>query len=415
MDLELSSVFYRFAVALGLGLLVGLQRERTHARLAGLRTFSLATVFGTLLGFLSQELGGLVLAAGFVAVAALLVTGNLLLIREETVDPGLTSEVALLVMFAVGALVASGPVPVAVALGGTTAILLHMKEELHELAGGLGEKDLRAIMQFVLVSLVILPLLPDRAYGPYGVLNPREIWWMVVLVVGVSLGGYLTLKRLGPRRGSLLGGLLGGLVSSTATTVSFARRSVDSRAASRVAVVVVTLASAVVFVRVLVELAVVAPSSLAVMAPPIVVLLVVLLALALTLWWRTGRTRVELPEPSNPSELGSALLFAGLYALVILMVTATQEEFGDTGLFVAAALSGLTDMDAITLSTAQLVRAGRLEADPGWRLVVIGALSNLVFKGAAVAVLGDRHLLRRIAVAFGSTVAVGVLLLVLWP
>jgi uncharacterized membrane protein (DUF4010 family) len=435
---DLTQIFLKLGIALGLGLLVGLQRERAASRLAGFRTFPLVTVLGTVTALLGRELGGTesavggwVVAAGLLGVAGLIISANLMLAHAEAPDPGQTTEVALLLMFAVGAYLAVGSSAVAVALGGGTAVLLQLKEQLHGLAGRMGERDFRAIIQFVLITLVILPVLPDRTYGPFEVLNPREIWWMVVLIVGISLGGYVGYKLLGRSKGTLLAGLLGGLVSSTATTVSYARRSSEGRGGgetviqrggavrrdglTRTSAVVILLASAVVFVRVLVEIAVVARSAFPVMAPPLAALLGVGLALAAVVWLAVRGEPVAVSDPGNPSELRPAIVFGFLYAVVLLAVAAAKEHWQGSGLWVVSVLSGLTDMDAITLSTSRLVQAGRLDPGLGWQLILLASLSNLVFKGAIVGVLGSRGLAWRIAGLFGVLLVAGALVLTLWP
>lgn len=405
----------QLGIALGLGLLVGLQRERTASPLAGFRTFPLVTMLGTLAALLADKFGGWIVGAGFLAVAAIVVTGNLLEMRVDKPDPGLTTEMALLMMFGVGAFLAVGPAPLALALGGGVAVLLHLKPQMHSMAGRIGERDFKAIMQFVLITLVILPVLPNAYHGPFGVLNPFHIWLMVVLIVGISLGGYVAFKLFGERVGTIAGGVLGGLISSTATTVSYARRSRESPETSRLAAGVIMIASTVVFGRVLVEISAVAPGFLATAGPPIGALMAALGLLALAMMLKGGGDKAALPEPENPSELKPAMIFAALYAVVLLAVAAAKEYFGNRGMYAVALLSGLTDMDAITLSVAQLVEQGRLPAQTGWRLVVAASLANLVFKGGTVVMLGSRALRGWIAALFGSALAVGGLILWLWP
>lgn len=414
--MELTSLFTQLGIALGLGLLVGLQRERVESRLAGFRTFALATVFGTLSAQLALLLESPWLpAAALVALTGLVVLGNLLKLREGEADPGQTTEVALLLMYGVGAYLAVGPAPVAIAVGGGVAVLLHLKPEMHRFADRLVEADFRAVMQFALITLVILPVLPDRTYGPYEVLNPREIWLMVVLIVGIGLGGYLAYKLFGDRAGTLLAGVLGGVISSTATTVSYSRRAADAPRSTPLAALVILIAGAVVFVRVLLEIAVVAPGFLAIAAPPLGVLLAVLVVIAAVAWLTGAPGEAEMPEQANPSELKPALVFALLYALVIFAVAAAREHLGAAGLYGVATLSGLTDMDAITLSTARLVDGGRLAPGTGWRLIVVASLANLLFKTGMVAVLGPRRLLARVSLYFGLAAAAGGALLLLWP
>ena len=253
---ELVDLFQRLGIALGLGLIVGLQRERSGSPLGGFRTFPLATLFGSVSGLIAMRFGGWPIAAGLVVVAALLIMGNL---ERQERDAGLTTEVAMLLMYMVGALVMFGPASVAVIIGGTVAVLLHFKPEMHSIARRLEDPDFRAIMQFVLITLVILPILPNQAYGPYQVLNPFKIWLMVVLIVGISLGGYIIYKFFGEKAGTLVGGILGGLISSTATTVSYARRTSKAPEASALAALVIMVASTIVFGRVLILIGASAP------------------------------------------------------------------------------------------------------------------------------------------------------------
>jgi len=409
--MDISSLFQQLGIALGLGLLVGLQRESAASPLAGVRTFPLVTVLGTVCGLLSQAFGALILAAGIIALTVIIYIGKIIEMSKGHADPGITTEAALLLMFAVGAYLAVGDRAAAIAIGGGAAVLLHFKGELHGAVARLGAGDLKAVMQFALISLVILPVLPNRTYGPFAVLNPRNIWWMVVLIVGINLGGYIAYKFLGQRAGIVLGGILGGMVSSTATTVSYAKRAAAAPGAIGPAAIVIMIASTVVFARLLLEIATVAPAFLPAAAPWLVALLILSAVGSFALWLRSDKDHDEMPEQENPSELRSALLFGLIYAVVLFVVAAVKELYGNRGLYVVAALSGLTDVDAITLSTAQLVNAGRLDADDGWRLVVVAAISNLIFKASAVAALGRRRLFFRILPAYGVVIAAGVLML----
>lgn len=412
----MQDVFLNLGTALGLGLLVGWQRERAKSHMAGVRTFPIITLLGTMCGLLAERFGGWIVAAGLLGIAGLALMSNLVRMRgEEPQDAGQTTEAAALLMFSLGAFLVVGNRPAAVAVGGAVAVLLHLKQPLRRLIGRMTEDDFHAVMKFVLVSLVILPVLPDETYGPYDVLNPREIWLMVTLIVGISLTGFTAYKFFGKGAGTLLGGILGGLISSTATTVSYSRRTKSAPDSTALAAVVIMIASTIAYARVLVEIAVVAPGQLRQMAPPLGMMLGVMaiISAAAHVLGR-GRTN-EMPEHGNPAELKSALLFGGLYALVVLGVAAAKDYFGNRGLYAAAAISGLTDMDAITLSTANLTNAGRIDPVTGWRLIFIASLSNLVFKAGIVAMLGDRRLLLRIAVLYGVALAGGTLLLWLWP
>lgn len=415
--MDVPDIFQRLGLAAALGLLVGLQREHAGTNLAGIRTFTLFTLFGALCALLANTFGGWMVPAGLLAVCALLVTGNLVQRgeRSERDGAGITTEIAALVMFLLGAYLMHGQIVVAVVVAGTLALLLHLKPQMHALVHRLEPKDLKAVMQFVLLSLVILPLLPDKTYGPYEVLNPRNVWWMVVLIVGMQLGGYVLYRLVGDRAGTFLGGVLGGLVSSTATTVAFARRAKEMPGSEGLAALVVMLASTAALARVLIAAAVVAPVALAGIAWPIGVLLASMVLTALVQFALTARQAVQLPPAGNPAELKPALIFAAIYAVVIFAVAAARDWLGESGLYLVALISGLTDMDAITLSTSRLMQQGTVIADIGWRVIIIAALANLVFKGAAAWSLGGAALGRRVAVVFGIPLVVGVVVMLVWP
>jgi uncharacterized membrane protein (DUF4010 family) len=411
MNMELGFLFQQLGIALGLGLLVGLQRESVASRLAGLRTFPLVTLFGSICALLATMFGGWVIAAGLIGLAALILVGKFSETQAGTPDPGLTTEVAILLMFGVGAYLIVGQRSVAIAVGGGAAVLLHFKGQLHGAVARLSDSDLKAIMQFALISLVILPVLPNRAYGPYAVLNPRNIWWMVVLIVGINLSGYIVYKFFGEKVGLLMGGVLGGLISSTATTVSYSRRSARDPDSVRSAAIIIAVASAIVFARVILEIAAVAPSFLAVAVWPLAAMMLAMAISACAMWfWERGKAEA-MPAQENPSELRSALLFSLLYAVFLLAIAFTKERYGSRGLYFVAGLSGLTDVDAITLSTSQMVNLNRISADQGWRVIIVATMSNLVFKAFMVAILGQRQLLGRISGPFGLAMAVGLFLL----
>lgn len=407
-------IVVQLGVSLGLGLLVGMQRERTEASVAGVRTFPLITMFGTVCARLSAEYGGWISAAGLITLAALVVTANIAKLRAGEIDPGATTEVAAVLLYAVGAL-AVLDMSAAVIVGGVVALLLHHKAGMHRLVRAIGDRDVRAIMQFVLISLVILPVLPNRTFGPYDVLNPFKIWLMVVLIVGISLCGYVTFKLLGGRAGALIGGILGGVVSSTATTASYARLSKSGQDQTPLFAAVVVVASTVVFARVLILIAAVAAHSFASLAIPIATMLGAMVVLSAAVYFLTRKKSMKPPDPENPAELKPALIFGALYAAVLIFVKIAQEHFGHAGLYTVAIISGLTDMDAITLSTSQLVGSNQLDPGTGWRTILLASMSNIVFKAAMVAVLGTRLLLAWVGALFAIALSAGGAILLLWP
>jgi uncharacterized membrane protein (DUF4010 family) len=261
---------------------------------------------------------------------------------------------------------------------------------------------------------------------------------MVVLFVGIGLSGYLAYKLFGQRSGAVLAGLLGRLISSTATAISCAPRSRHDRQSVPVVALMIVVASPAVFPRVLTEVAVVAPNMFWKAAPPLAIMLggMVFMAVGVYLAWAKEGQFVSKGDPSNlqpatsgplapnekgelahanPAELLPALIFGGLYAVVLLGAAAAHEYFGPRGLYTIAVISGLHDLDAITLSSARFMEQGQIEPQPGWRLILAGSLSNLVLKGAAVAVLGNRSLFKWIALPYAAALLGGAAMLLFWP
>ena len=414
MDQEL---LVRLVVALGLGLLAGLQRETSQSNIAGIRTFALIALFGLVSGTLSRQAGiPALLVGGLAALAFLLFIANYLKSLTGEPDAGQTTEVAVLLMYLLTAWLAWDHTAEVAVVGGLMILLLYLKEPLRGFAHRLSAADLRAIFQFVALSLVILPVLPNRTFGPYDVLNPFEIWLMVVLITGIGLVGYFLWKWLGTKSGMVLTGLLGGLISSTATTLSFARHSRQNPRLVQGAALVIVLASLVSIIRVCIEIGVVAAEAAPTMVWPFVVLLG---AGALIAWWMYHRIDAppasELLEHDNPAELKSALVFGLLYSLVVLAVAVAETHFGDSGLAVVSFLSGLTDMDAITLSTARLCEEGRLSVSVAWRLILTATMANMVFKTAIVAVVGSTQLFWRLTPYLLVLIACGLALIRYWP
>ncbi|QDU38595.1 MgtC family protein [Maioricimonas rarisocia] len=410
MDAE---IILQFAVSLGLGLLVGFQREWTAPHVAGIRTFAFVTLFGTVSAHLATQVEGWYLTAGLLVVGSMLAVGTFMQVDDDD-EPGLTTHTAALLMYSVGAMIVYFPLELPMLLAGSVAVLLYWKGPLHKFVGRMSSTDFRAVMQLVLLALVILPVLPDRAFDPYGVLNPYRIWLMVVLICGISLGGYIASKFLGDRVGTLVGGILGGVISSTATTVSYSRRIRHGTPVSHAASVI-AIASTIVFARVFVEVALVTPGILWQMAPPLATLMAVMAGATALLFFTSRRVQAPIEIEDDPSELRAALVFGLLYAAILFAVAVAKDHFGSRGLYVVAGLSGLTDMDAITLSTARFVADGQVDVDIGWRMILLGALSNIVCKHVIVGLLGGWRLFLRVAPVFVAAIIAGALILLLWP
>lgn len=396
-----------FATSIGIGLLIGLERQRQSDIKAGLRTFALVGLLGCLCALLAQATdSGWILAAGMLAIAAMMIAAN---VSDplDTGDPGTTSVVALMICYALGAVVWFGHASTAVTLAITTTVLLYFKEQLHGISKSLTHVDLLSMLQFGVLALVILPILPDHDFGPYLALNPHNIWWMVVLISGVSLAGYTALRLIGARHGAALIGLFGGFASSTATTMIFARHARSDADLARAAMVVILLANVVVMVRLGVVSLAVAPN----IAAQLFAVLGCGIALGVlaTLWgWRQLAGGGELPMPNitNPTEIKTALTFGGLYALILVLSAWLQDIAGNRGIYLLALASGLTDVDAITLSSLRMFGMDKLSAAQTITAITLATLSNLVFKTGLVVIIGGAALARRTLPGLGA-IAVG--------
>lgn len=372
-----------FATSLALGLLIGLERQRSGDHKAGLRTFALIALSGTLSAVLARES-----QSAWIMAAALLVLGSMMIAADlrnpnSRQDPATTTIAAVVVCFALGALLAYGHAQLVVALGLATVTLLYFKSELHGVSRGLSRQDMVSFLQFAAISFVVLPVLPDRGYGPYDALNPYKIWLMIALISGVSLAGYAALRLTPERIGPPLVGALGGVASSTATTLVFSRRARDTPAAVPGAALVLVMASLTVLARIAVIAGAVAPALWRELLP--------MLAggaaaggVAALIQWRALKDRKggDPLEIGNPTELKTALLFGALYALILVGTATLNDLAGSAGVYAVALVSGLVDLDAISLSSFQLFRGGHLEARDAAGVVLVAYVVNLMFKAA---------------------------------
>jgi uncharacterized membrane protein (DUF4010 family) len=402
----------RYVVALAIGLLMGLERERNPAAKAGLRTFALTALLGVLAAHLATALDeSWLIAAGLLLVGAMIIAAYLRDPQRDG-DPGTTTVAALMLCYGLGVLVWQNEIQLAVMLGIVATVLLYFKPELRGMSQNLSRRDLLAVLQFAVLSLIILPLLPNQNYGPYGALNPYQIWWMVVLIAGVGLAGYAALRLVGQQRGAVVLGLLGGLVSSTATTLAFSRHARANSAMMPVAVIVIVLANLVVLVRLGVLAAVVAPGVLPQLLP---VLIGGLLVGGIGAVYGVKRLQPQggMPELAmdNPTELRPALGFGLMYAGVLLAAAWLSDLLGTRGLYGVALVSGLTDVDAITLSSLRLLNLDKLTLAVAVNVVTLATLANLAFKSALALAIGGWNMARHAIAGMG---AVGLGLIVGW-
>jgi uncharacterized membrane protein (DUF4010 family) len=394
-----------FLISLAIGLLIGLERERNPTAKAGVRTFTLVSLAGSLGAMLSAQTGApWMLGAGLLVLGGMIVGAHL--IEDGDDDPGTTTVAAVVVCYSLGALVWYGHIQVGITLAILTTMLLYFKAELRGVSRNLTRKDLVSILQFAVLSFVILPILPDRNYGPFGTLNPYQTWLMVVLISGLSLAGYAALRLAGQRHGALLTGLLGGVASSTATTLVFARNTREDPNLAGVAAIVILVANWVLLIRLGIVVAVIAPTLLPLLASLFAGGALAGIGYVYWLWRRIG-SRPVLPEldMKNPAEIRAALGFGLLYAMVLLAAAWLSDIAGQAGLYAVALASGLTDVDAITLSSLRLHGAGSLSAGQTATAICLAVAANMVFKSALAASIGGRELASRIVPGFTLVLA----------
>ncbi len=418
IDLE---TLRNFAIALLIGALVGLEREHRKpaqgsSSVPGIRTFTLMALIGAMAAWLSREFDTpWILVGATLGVSAVIVAGYVVQARREPESIGLTTELASLAVCLLGALTVVGSASLAVALAIVVSALLAFKQPIHSLARKLAPDDIYAVLKLLIATFIVLPVLPDRVVDPWGALNPYKLWLLVILISGLSLVGYVATRLLGTERGLAVTGFTGGLVSSTAVTLSFARRSRELATtggadAGNALATGILLAWLVMAGRIVVLVAVVHLDLLRAILLPAVVLGAATLAMAAVFHLRRPKSSAGAPAPTNevplknPFSLTAAVKFALLFAVVLLVVKVVQRYFPGSGLYLVAALAGLTDVDAITLSMAEYAKGGGV-ADKAAMAILIAALSNTLVKAGLVVGLGSGTLRGRIILATAIIVA----------
>lgn len=394
----------QFATSLAIGLLIGLDRERRSAASAGLRTFALVALFGTLMALLSERTNSPWLLPFGLAIVALMTISAHIQAAKENADPGTTTVVAIIICYGLGAIVWHGYSTLAIMLAIITTILLYFKTELQGISRNLDRRDLVSILQFAVLTFIILPILPNENFGPYEAINPHQIWLMVVLISGVSLSGYIALRLVGQRYGTALLGSFGGLVSSTATTLVYARRGKYNQRIIPTAAVIILIANLVVLIRLSAFSAVVSQSILPQLLP--ILGSGFLLGLGVTAYcWQKFNLQNEMPAPEikNPAEIQTAATFGLLYAIVLFLAAWLSDLAGSRGLYAVALASGLTDVDAITLTSLRLFEIGKLEATETVTAISLGILSNIAFKFGLIFFIGGSLLAKHCALGMIST------------
>lgn len=379
-------------VALAIGLLIGIERgwsnrdEEEGTRIAGIRTFSLIGLLGAVAALLSQQAGVWFLGSAFLAVSALIIASHILGVHADK-DVGTTTAFTMMLTFALTAWSAyDHPIP-ALAITVVVMTLLGHKPVLHGWLKKTTPLDFFSGIKLLIISIVLLPLLPNQGYGPWNAINPYWIWWMVVLVSGLSFLGYLMIQFAGKNTGTIATAIAGGLISSTATTLTLARFARDEQGKSLFAGAAL-LTSAIMFPRVIIEIMVVHPALLYRLWLPLIVMPMGLLGVFYWLWLQHKKTPEKAPpiEHKSPLQLSMALKISLLLAVMLLLSEATKNWFGDQGIYVLSVISGLMDVDAITLSLSRSARhelAGNVAA----RGILLACAANTLAKGIIFAAI----------------------------
>jgi uncharacterized membrane protein (DUF4010 family) len=407
-------LLHRLAISLGVGLIVGVERgwksrqESAGQRPAGVRTFSLTGLLGGVLAAAGGADNYAVLAAGMLVVGVFVIAVYTLTVREIR-DFGMTTELAMIATFGLGALAVLGAPFEATAAAIVMALVLGMKSEFHHVIRGLERRELIATLQLLLIAAVLMPLLPSHAMGPWDAVNPRTIGMLVLLIAGLSYVGYFAVRVLGSRMGLMLTALFGGLSSSTAVTVAYARRSLAATSHRALYGAGIALAAAMMAPRVAVEIAVVNPTLLAGLWPVFAVLALVPLASVAWLSLRSPAADVEHDlKLSNPLQLKAAIVFGLLLSLLFIAGRATEQSIGDAGIYAMAAVAGLVDVDAISLSLAEAASHDLLPAT-AQRAIVIAMLMNTAVKAVLAVALGGLPMLRSATAVLAAALAGGVI------
>jgi len=397
----------RFFIALALGLLIGLEREYARYKergheYAGIRTFPLITLFGALAAFLGELISIWILLLGMLLVGILIIVAYFGVKDKKHI--GATTEIAGLLAFFIGVLTYYGEISFAVILTIIIAVILYARSMLHHFAQHISQKELGSTLAFAVIVFIILPFLPDQGYGPYNLFNPHFIWLMVILISGIGFIGYALMKWYG-EKGIVLAGLLGGIVSSTATTISFAQRSMKEVKVYPTLVLGVLLANAVMFIRVLIEIFVINRSLLSKMLLPMLGLAVLTFVFSYFLWKKSKKIKGKI-ELGTPLALKPAIQFAVIFAFILALVKLANIYLSSKGVYLVSFLSGFADVDAVTLSLSQLAKTELAEniARDG---ILIAVLTNVAVKGGIAYWLGGKEFGKAVVGYFAVLIVVG--------
>lgn len=409
---------YGALVSLAIGLIIGLERGwqvrqlGDNQRIAGMRTYGLIGLLGGVCALLLPTLGAWLALLGLLAVVAGCGLSVWLAQRWQG-EFGLTSSVAMVLTYLLGLMSVLQSPSEAVACAVLAALLMGLKGKIQQGMLFLSETEFHATLRFLLISLVLLPVLPDAEMGPLDAFNPFKIWLMVVVIAGISFSGHFAVRLLGTRAGLVLTSMLAGLASSTALTLQFARLNKEQPGLERLLATGILLAGATMWLRLLV-LVLLIHNELAMRLAPLLLLAATVYGFAFWFW----RQREEMtdnpvqPETRNPLDLATAIKFGLLLALIGFMATLLQSKVGNSGVYLLALVSGITDVDAITLSLSQLSHK-ELALEVAARAILLAGLVNSLVKGLLALVIGGRRLGLRVMLPY--LLSILLILPLIWP
>ncbi len=392
-------------VVLGIGFLLGLEREYAKGRsgeekelFAGVRTFPLVAIMGYLAVYLADRITFWIYPVVLFCVFAFIIVSYVTYYKQR--KAGATTEISLMLTFLLSGLVFVNEYLLSASLALLMATLLAMKVNLHKAVQALSHADIISILQFAVITALVLPLLPDVDLGPYGVFNPYKIWFIVSLFIALNFLAFFLQKFISPKYSTLTAGVLGGFVSSTATTWYLAKKAGRGKPGGVVEAAGIILASSIMFPRLLIWLLLLNLELFLQLAVPVLALGLIGFGVGVALSRSSIRSESQdAPAIENPINLKDALIFGGLYVVILLLVGFAEEKAGSGGVYLAASISGLTDVDAITISMAEYGSRSHL-MHMAAVATLIAALTNTVLKYVLCLILGNATLRRKTSLGF---------------
>ncbi|HOD13264.1 MAG TPA: MgtC/SapB family protein [Spirochaetota bacterium] len=429
MDMTYLNLFQPFFIALVLGAVLGF--ERTYASrvssdfLGGIRTYSLVSLLGSLSSFLSEKFFPEILIVAFLGIVAMTVVSYYISFGKHN-EGGITTEVSMLICFIIGVIVQKNLLVLALFISIMTAAVLHLKEYLHRMSDRMEKDDIQATLKFAVITFIIIMFDPDYTFYikdvgfPVGLferfpgladvkmINPYTVWLMVVLVSGIGFSGYIAIKFMGARKGIGLTGLLGGIVSSTATTMTISRRSKDDNAGHLSYALAVILACSTMFPRILLEVLVINAELLRGLGMVMGMMAFAGFLFCLVIWKKSGKEKGEEIEHKNPFNILPAFKFGLIFAVIVLIARISEVIAGDSGVYIISVLTGLSDVDPITLTMSQISRDDPSKLNQATIAITLAAFSNTAMKAGLACFLGSKRFRLTVLLGFGVILFAGV-------